>query len=431
MEMSSKTYDRREILKATGGAATIGLLAGCSSGGNGDGSGGGSGDGGETDGSGGSTTTSGSSGGGDSGAINIGSVQPLSGGFAPWGQAHSAGLAFAVEEINADGGVLDGRELNIVEANSESDPAEASSIFERFVEQNDVVAATGPVSSDVGIRTSRTAQEIGVPMIMHMAGSDETITPETKHSFRLGLLPAATTMQAQAQFVSDAGYQNIAAIVGDYAWGQSVKKGIEDNFDVDVNIQVAPVGASDFSSYIRQVSQDVEMFIATGHPPGSLSIAGQMYELGYEPEVITGPGLPPNVIRSALGENANRGFTHIHMTDVYSDEFAEVAQRFGDEVGGQFDTHTSYGYVTAKMIAQAIEDAGEADPEAVTEAIRAIEFDTLFPEPIQYSEYGELANQVQLYSSLTLEAPDYYPDGNYSLQEEFRTDPLPALPPEA
>jgi branched-chain amino acid transport system substrate-binding protein len=427
MTMSRKTFDRRAILKATGGAATLGLLAGCSS------NGGDNGDGGtETDSSdGGGTTTTTSGGSGDSDAINIGSVQPLSGGFAPWGQAHSAGLAFAVQEINADGGVLGGRNLNIVEANSESDPAEASSIFDRFAEQNDIVAATGPVSSDVGIRTSRTAQELGIPMIMHMAGSDETITPETLHSFRLGLLPAATTMQAQAQFVSDAGYQSVGAIVGDYAWGQSVKTGIEENFDIDVNVQVAPVGASDFSSYIRRMPQDVEMVVATGHPPGSLTITQQLYELGYEPEIITGPGLPPAVIRSALGENASRGFTHIHMSDVYTDEYAEVAQRFGEEVGSQFDTHTSYGYVTGKMIAQAIEDAGEANPEAVTEAIRAIEFDTLFPEPIQYSEYGELKNQVQLYSTFSLDAPSYYPDGNYSLQESFRTDPLPALPPEA
>lgn len=428
MTMSRKTFDRRAILKATGGAATIGLLAGCSSNGGDNG-----GDGTETDDSGGgdTTTTTTSGGSGDSDAINIGSVQPLSGGFTPWGQAHSAGLAFAVQEINADGGVLGGRNLNIVEANSESDPAEASSIFERFAEQNDIVAATGPVSSDVGIRTSRTAQELGIPMIMHMAGSDETITPETLHSFRLGLLPAATTMQAQAQFVDDAGYQSVGAIVGDYAWGQSVKTGIEENFGIDVNVQVAPVGASDFSSYIRRMPQDVEMVVATGHPPGSLTITQQLYELGYEPEIITGPGLPPAVIRSALGENASRGFTHLHMSDVYTDEYAEVAQRFGEEVGSQFDTHTSYGYVTGKMIAQAIEDAGEANPEAITEAIRAIEFDTLFPEPIQYSEYGELKNQVQLYSTFSLDAPSYYPDGNYSLQESFRTDPLPALPPEA
>jgi len=427
--MSRKVIDRRTFIKATGGTAGLGLIAGCSGGGGSDGGDGDSGDGGsDGDGGDGGGTTTGSAGGGGDGAINIGSVQPLAGNFAPWGQVHSAGLAFGVQEINDNGGVLDGRELNIVEANSESDPAEAASIFERFAEQDDIVAATGPVSSDVGIRTSRTAQELGVPMFMHMAGSNDTITPETRHSFRVGLVPATPTAQAQAGLAADRGYENVAAIIGDYAWGRSMQSGIQENFDIDVNIQAAPVSQSDFSSYVRQVSEDIEMVIASGHPPGSLAITQQLFELGREPELVTGPSFPPNVIRSALGENADRGFTHVHLTDPYSDEFAEVAGRFAEANDAQFNTHTAYGYVTAQLIAQAIEDAGEADPQAITEATRAIEFDTLFANPIQYADSGELENQIQLYSTLSLDAPSYYSEGNYSYNEVFRTDPLPALP---
>jgi ABC-type branched-subunit amino acid transport system substrate-binding protein len=404
--MERSVLDRRTFLKATGGTTALGLLAGCSGGG--------------------STTTS--SGGGGEGTINIGSVQPLSGNFAPWGQQHSSGLDFAIQEINDDGGVLGGRQLNVIEANSESDPAEAASIFERFGGQNDVVAATGPVSSDVGIRTSRTAEELGIPMYMHMAGSNDTITPETKHSFRVGLVPASLTMQAQASIVQERGYTRVSAVIADYAWGRSVEEGIEEHFDMDIDVQAAPVSQSDFSSYVRQIPEDVEMVIATGHPPGSLSITQQLYELGRDPEVVTGPSFPPNVIRSALGADADRGYTHIHLSDPYSDEFAAVAERYAEAVGEQFNTHTAYGYVTGKLIAQVIENAGEADPEAITEATREIEFDTLFANPLQYAESGELENQIQLYSSISLDAPSYYPDGDYSYEEFFRTDPLPALP---
>ncbi len=425
--MPRKVVDRRTFLKATGGTAAMGLIAGCSSGGGGsDGDGDSGDDAGSTDTETGTMTESAGDDAG-SGAINIGSVQPLAGNFTPWGQVHSAGLAFGVQEINSNGGVLGGRELNIVEANSESDPAEAASIFERFAEQNDIVAATGPVSSDVGIRTSRTAEELGVPMFMHMAGSNDTITPDTNHTFRVGLVPATPISQAQAQFASDRGYENVAAIVGDYAWGRSMQSGIQDNFDIDVNVQVAPVSQSDFSSYVRQISEDVEMVIASGHPPGSLGITQQLYELGRNPEVVTGPSFPPGVIRSALGENANRGFTHVHLSDPYSDEFAEVAGRFAEANDAQFNTHTAYGYVTAQLIAQAIEDAGEADPQAITEATRAIELDTLFANPIEYADSGELENQIQLYSSISLDAPSYYADGSYSYDELFRTDPLPAI----
>jgi branched-chain amino acid transport system substrate-binding protein len=266
---------------------------------------------------------------------------------------------------------------------------------------------------------------------MHQAGSDEVITPETRYTFRVGLLPAGTTAQAQAQLVEEEGYENVAAIIGDYAWGQSMLTGIQENFPVEVNTQVAPVGASDFSSFIRRFPQDVEMVIATGHPPGTLTFVRQLFELGYEPEIITGSGFPPSVVRDALGESITRGFAHLHMADVFSDEFISVAERYGQEVGQQFTTITAIGYVTGQMIAQAIENAGEATPEAIRDATREIEFDTLYAEPIQYTEFGELENQSQLYSFMSTEAPSYFSDGNFSFSEAFRTDPLPGIPPEA
>lgn len=397
--------DRRKFLKVSGGIAGVGVLAGCSDNGDGNGSNGGD------------------------GPIVIGALEPLSGNFTPWGRAHRAGIEFAVEELNADGGVLD-RDVELVVEDTGSDPSNGDSLFRRFVEQEDAVAVTGPVSSDLGIRTSRTAQELEVPLYLHMSGSDEAITPDTFHTFRVGLLPAKTTVQAQAQLVEDQGYDKVGAIVGDYAWGQSVKAGIEEEFPVDVDIEVAPVDAGDFKPYIRRFDQDLEMMISSGHPPGQITIANQMFQLGYEPETNTGSGLPTPVLYDALGDNLTRGIAHVHNSDYYGDDYAEVAQQYYDETGDYFDTHTAYGYVTGQLIAAAIEDAGETDPAAIADATRNISFDTLFANPIEYSENGELANQSQLYSLFEMEAPSFYPDGEYTLTEQFRTDALPALPAE-
>ena len=389
---------RRAFLKAGGGAATIGALAGCVGG----------------------------AGGG--GPITIGAIEPLSGNFTPWGQAHEAGLEFGVTEVNEDGGVL-GRELQLEVTDTGSDPAAADSGFRRLVEQEGAVAVTGPVSSDVGIRTAQTAEDLGVPNVLHMAGSNDTITPETTHTFRLGILPAATGMQAQARLVEAAGYSRVGAIIGDYGWGRSVEESIEASFPEGTQVEVAPVGADDFSAQIRKFPTDLEMMVASGHPPGSLTITNQLYELGYDPEVITGAGLPPGVIAGALGENAFRAFTHVHNTDVYGEAFAAVARRFAEATDAQFDTHKAYGYVAATLLAAAIESAGEAEPGAIREALVGIEFDTLFAEPVQYTDHGELEGCVQIYSQLRGGGPDFYPDGSYHFAEQFRTEPLPALAP--
>jgi branched-chain amino acid transport system substrate-binding protein len=405
--------DRRKFLKAGGSTVGIGFFAGCLGGSSDE-----SGNGGGQDGDGGE------------GQITIGAIEPLSGSFTAWGQDHRLGFEFGVQEINEDGGVLGGRKIQTVIQDTGSDPAKADSIFRRFVEQEGAVAVTGPVSSDVGIRTARTAQDLETPLYLHMAGSSEVITPETTYTFRVGLLPAPTTMRAQAQLVAEKEYKKIGAICADYAWGQSTKRSIKEYFPGDVQIEIAPLGAGDFKSYIRQFDRDIDMMIATGHPPGSLTITKQMYQLGYQPKLITGPGIPPGVSYQALGKDVTEGFTHFHNSDVYAEEYVDVGKRFANATDKRFGTHVSYGYVTAKLIAAAIEDAGDADPTAIRNATRDITFDTLFPKPIQYSDHGELKGQVQLYSQFELEPPLFYPKGKWKLTELFRTDPLPALPAE-
>lgn len=415
--MLRRNHKRRQFLKATG-AATIGALAGCAANGSGDGNGS-SGDGSTDE----KNTQS------TSDPIIIGALEPLSGPFSPWGKPHMAGVEFAVKEINTNGGVL-GRNLKLITADSESQASAANTAFQRMVEQQEAVAITGPASSDVGIRTSRTAEDLGVPLYLHMSGDEKVITSDTKHTFRVSLLPAPTTMKAQAELVADAGYEKVGAIVADYAWGHATKQAIEKEFGVDVTSQVAPVGASDFKPYIRKMPQDLQMLVATGHPPGAFSIAKQLYQLNYSPEVITGSGAPPNLVRSVLGKDANRGYTEIHMTDFNKKEFIDVAKRFAEQKGKQFGPHNSYGYVAGKLIGQSIKIAGKAEPKAIADATRNIRFDTLYPQPIEFSKYGELENQVQLYSQLKLEGPEYFPNGDYQYEEIFRTEPLPASPPE-
>ncbi|HKJ57710.1 MAG TPA: ABC transporter substrate-binding protein [Halobacteriales archaeon] len=420
--------NRRAFLKASGGAATLGVLAGCSGDGGDGGGDGGDGDGGGDGGDGGMTGTP--SDGGSTEPITIAALEPISGPFAPWSTVHRDGLLYAVDQINADGGVLGGRELQVEVVDTGADPAQADSSFRRLVEQNDAVASTGSVSSDVGLRVSQTAADLEVPHFLHMSGTDEVITQDTQHVFRVGLLPATRYIQAQADAFADAGYTSVGAVVADYAWGRSTEAAINEFFDVDVQIEVAPVPPdTDFSSYIRQMPDDLEMLIASGHPPGTVSIANTALDLGYEPDVITGSSAPPNLLTGGLNEPVLEPYVHIHNSDPYGQAFADVASGYAEGHDNQFNTHTAYGYVTGQLIAAGIEDAGSADSTAIADAVRNIQLDTIFAEPIQYSEYGELDQTSVIFSRLLTEAPSYYPDGSFSYDEFSRSAPVPAREP--
>ena len=400
---TDRRIDRRTVLKATAGTVTLGTLSGC---------------------------LSNLGGGGGSGPITIGALQPLSGPFTPWGQAHKAGLAFAVEEINDDGGVLD-RDLEVVETDTKSDPGEANTIFRRHVEQDGAVAEVGPVSSDVGLRTRRTAEDLKVPLVLHMAGSHRILPKHVRYCFRMGSHSAVTDMTSVTGFIEQEGFSNVGAIMADYEWGRSVETVIDELMPDGVNLtkEIAPLGTDDFTPFLRNMPDDVDMLIASGHPPGQISIHNQAIELGLDPAATTGAGFPPAVLASGLGENA-KTFAHQHVSDPFKGAFVDVANRYREAKGKRFDTHHAYGYASAKLIANAIEKADSTDPTEIATAIRTNKFDTLLANPIEYVKWGEMKNLVHMLSTFEFEAPEYYPDGKWRLKEAYRSDPLPAFDPE-
>lgn len=395
---------RRTFLKATGGAVTATAFAGCAFLSGGDG--------------------------GDDETITIASLQPFSGGFAPWGNAHSEGLEFAVEEINNDGGVL-GRDLEIVEGDTGGDPSEADNLFRQHVEQEGAVAAVGPVSSDVGIRSRETATQLEVPLILHMAGSHRILPKDARYTFRLGSHSAPTDMGSVMGMVEQEGFTNIGAIIGDYEWGRSVETTIGQLLPdgVDLTMEVASLGEEDFTPFIRNLPDDMDLLLASGHPPGSPAIHAQARELGYEHAYTVGAGIPPAVLQQALGELAGT-FAHQHVSDPYGDHFQSVAGRFVEERGERFDTHEAYGYASAEIIAQAIEAADSTDPGDIAEGMRTTEIETMLRNPVDYVEYGEVNNLIHMLSTIEPEAPEYNPDAEWRLNPLFQSDPLPAFDPD-
>ena len=78
-------------------------------------------------------------------------------------------------------------------------------------------------------------------------------------------------------------------IIADYAWGQSFKSSLEDAAkaapNIRLNIQVAPVPTTNFTPYLRALG-DVQLIVATGHPPGSSLVLAQSGQLGMKAPVV-------------------------------------------------------------------------------------------------------------------------------------------------
>ena len=395
--------DRRTFLKLTGAGLGASSLAGC---------------------------LGGIMGGGGDGEIVIGGIQPYTGPYAPTTQEFVDGLQFYLDDVNANGGVLD-REVVFEDRDSQLDPSQATQLATELVQSDGAVVLTGPISSDIGLAVAPIAEDLEVPHVPQVVGSHEFLTRESRYNFRMGLAPAPTNARAVAQVIEQNDISVVGAIIADYSYGRAWEASIEAIFpdDIDLTMQVAPFREDSFTTYLREMPDDLEMLITASHPPGVFTIYQQLLDLGnLNPEIVIGRS-DVKLSMQALGDSITQGFVAQGHPDPFTDRYAEVAQAYYDANDAMFGTVTAVGYVVGELITTAIEEAGAAEPTEIAAAIRNVSLDSLFGSPLEYTEWGELDNLVQILMGFESGSPSYYPDGSYDLTEYDRTEPLPAYDP--
>lgn len=326
--------------------------------------------------------------------IKIGLITSLTETFAPWGVSVRDGMRLAVAEINEADGV-DGRMIELLERDDQSNPEEGARGLERLIEDG-VVAAGGVISSDVGLATTRVAEELSVPLFLVKAGSDAILTTESRFTFRTCLPAAPMVVAPIVQYVLDTGVTRVGAIVADYAWGQAIKTSLEAEFadldGVEIQIEVAPVPEKDFAAYLRRLDDfDAELLIATGHPPGGVSIVKQSDDFGM-PASVTGSWNPLGLIMRAVGDQGIDRYLDFSCIDYDSPDYHELARRylaFSDNDFMEDDAVAGYGMVYA--IAEAVGAVGD-DPSDVASYLHQNTFDIPgYSFPLSWTEWGEIA----------------------------------------
>ncbi len=392
------TIDRRSYLKATGAGIAIGSVAGCL--------------------------------GGEDDTILISSLQPLSGVFAQYGPRHRDGADYAASILNDDGGVLDREvELNHVDTGSTGD--EASTSFLDHIEEG-AVAGIGPGSSEAAVQAGQVANDEEVPLFLHAAGGSAITDPENRYIFRTNLAATPQSARAISQLIEQRGYTEGACIYEDGLWGDEFRAGIEEYLPDGVTLHTdsAPIPESDFTPILREFPEDIEFFMGTAHPAGNAQMFPQALDLGFEFDLWTAAITPMEADWQELGEQTTQtDYCSFNQVDFYSDSYAEIAEQYLEDTGGIFDHAQAGGYLAVMLIADAIEEADSTDPADMGEALREGSFDLdIYANPIEYTEYGEMDNVVQIYNGFEAgDPPEHWPDDTeFSPREIFRSEPMPA-----
>ncbi|MFH1595704.1 MAG: ABC transporter substrate-binding protein, partial [Pseudomonadota bacterium] len=114
--------------------------------------------------------------------IKLGAFFSLSGPAAPIGTPTKLVAEMVVDKINKEGGI-NGRKIELVVGDTESDAAKAATIAKKFIHSDKVAAIIGPDRTDLGMNVKKIVEEAGVPTFMTVGGDPVIMGGEKFGSF--------------------------------------------------------------------------------------------------------------------------------------------------------------------------------------------------------------------------------------------------------
>jgi len=203
--------------------------------------------------------------------VKIGLNDPLTGVYAALGKNERLGCAYAIDQINAKGGIL-GRQVQLlVEDSTSTDTGTAVQKARKLIERDKVDFLLGNVNSAMALATAQVSNELKTLQIV-TGGHTDAVTGKDCH-WNVYRVCNTTQMEANAvaaSLIKNAG-KNWYYLTPDYAYGHTLQAGLEKAAaklgGSKAGGDLVPLGTTDFSAYLikaQSANPDVIIFLTAG-----------------------------------------------------------------------------------------------------------------------------------------------------------------------
>lgn len=320
--------------------------------------------------------------------IKVGLVAALSGQSAKSGEALTRGLTIAIDEVNAQGGVL-GRPLQLVRRDDESNPSKGLLAARELIQREKVAVLFGGLDTPVSLAIVPLANQMKMPFMGIWAAG----TPITRNGaadnyvFRVSavdeLVDEALVSYAQKNFAT----QKPGMILINNPWGESNEHGFRKALEAR-GMPVAGVERIEGSdldvvpqlSRLKQAGADTLLLVANVAP--SAQVVKSLDRMGWDVPVVSHWGPAGGRFGELAGPNAGR--VHFIQTYTFSQAgdargeaiFAALQKRY-PEIKSLADVTPAVGIANAydalHLTAQAIATAGSTEGPAIRDGYYGIQ----------------------------------------------------------
>ena len=337
--------------------------------------------------------------------IELGASVQLTGQFANTGRYYGDAYQFAVDKINAAGGVKLGNsreKLSLKILDNQSDVSLSVRQYVQLVSQDKVNFLLGPFASDFALADSAISEKYNIPMIQGGGASDQIFSRGYKYIFGT-LPPASDYFQSTVDLMTqlNPAPKTVALLYADDAFDVSAAEGtIKSITKASLKVVVYErysSKASDFNSLLSLIkNQNAEVILVAGHETEILNFIRQAKTLNVNPKLYSFTvGVPSADFRSALGRDADYAFgmTSWLPSPMLKDDYFGNAEQFANEYKKRFgydpDYHAASAVADVEAFAKAIEAANSLDPAKVRDAIARSDFESLYGR-IRFNAAGQI-----------------------------------------
>ncbi|MBC7326191.1 MAG: ABC transporter substrate-binding protein [Moorella sp. (in: Bacteria)] len=315
--------------------------------------------------------------------VKVGVNYELSGEVATYGTNTKNAIMMAFEEINSKDGVLGGKKIKPIVLDNASKKEEAMSVAAKLVNEEKVVALLGPATTGATLAASQIATEYKIPLLTTSATSPPvTVDPQTNkvrdYIFRVCFIDPTQAVVGAEFAIKDLGAKKAAILYdnsNDYSKGlyQVFKEEFTKNGGQVVGEESFTSGDQDFRPALtrfRDAGADLIYVPAYYNEVGK--IVSQARELGITAPMLGADGWDSPKLAEFAGGAANLKDTYFTNHYSASDPDPRVqafVKAYKEKYGSEPDAFAALGYDAAYLLADAINRAGKADPEAIRQAL--------------------------------------------------------------
>lgn len=308
--------------------------------------------------------------------FKLGGMGPLTGAAASYGISVKQGAEVAVEEINANGGVL-GMPIEFFYQDDESDAETAIGAYNKLMD-NGIQALLGATTSGPTIAVTDLTKEDGI-LQLTPSGSALECT-QYDNCFRICFTDPLQGVTMANYASNSLGYTKAAVIYdnsNDYSVGMA--KAFIDQFKANGGDVVVEESFGkddvDFNTQLTTVkSSDAEVIFLPVYYQSVAFIAGQAKKMGLELPYLGGDGW--DGVLAQVKDDASLVEGAIFLTPFAANDPAENVQSFVKAYEAKFgttpDQFAADAYDGVYVIKAAIEKANSTDKQAIIDAMTEI-----------------------------------------------------------